>query len=236
MDRQHRRLVARAKAELGQRLAHAGELRPDHHLVVRHLGVVEVEDVLHLGRLEAAHGLQVDDRARPARRSAAGCPRAAPSRAHRGDDRVAAVDRGQEDADQVPQTGLLDRLAVDRSAGLHDHLDREPPRRLLQLGHRRATSWQHAGGQRDDGADADDRHRNTDRADLEEPHGLEPASAICPATTRLVEVPISVAMPPSSAANDNGINSLLTDTCRRSRPGRDLRDQHRHDRGVVEER
>ena len=48
------------------------------------------------------------------------------------------------------------------------------------------------------------------------PMGSRPAAAICPATTRLVEVPISVAMPPSSAANDNGINSLLTDTWRRS--------------------
>ena len=48
------------------------------------------------------------------------------------------------------------------------------------------------------------------------PIGSRPASAICPATTRLVDVPISVAMPPSSAANDSGISSLLTDTCRRS--------------------
>ena len=48
------------------------------------------------------------------------------------------------------------------------------------------------------------------------PIGSRPASTICPATTRLVDVPISVAMPPSSAANDSGISSLLTDTWRRS--------------------
>ena len=48
------------------------------------------------------------------------------------------------------------------------------------------------------------------------PIGSSPASSICPATTRLVDVPISVVMPPSSAANDNGISSLLTETCRRA--------------------
>ncbi len=48
------------------------------------------------------------------------------------------------------------------------------------------------------------------------PMGSRPASTICPATTRLVDVPIRVVMPPSSAANDSGISSLLTDTCRRA--------------------
>ena len=144
-----------------------------HHLVVRHLGVVEVEDVLHLGRLEPAHGLQVDDRAHlpgEAQPVAAAQHRLGTDRR---DDRVAAVDRRQEDAGQVPQPGLLDRLAVHRTAGLHHHLDGEPPRRLLQLGHRRAASRQHAWCQRDDGADPDDRDRHADRADLEEAHRLE---------------------------------------------------------------
>ncbi len=48
------------------------------------------------------------------------------------------------------------------------------------------------------------------------PIGSRPNAGICPDTTRLVDVPITVINPPRTAANDTGMSTLEADTPRRS--------------------
>ena len=118
----------------------------------------------------------------------------------------------KKQAGQVPQAGRFDRLPDQAAAGLHQHLDQVLAARLAQLFEQLLAFGQQPSDRTQQIDDADQRYGNPDLADFEQPHRGMPCWIIRPLTTRFVDVPISVQVPPRIARYESGISSFEGET------------------------
>src|SRR5690606_18836301 len=172
----HDRVVARAETALADRAADQRAALPDDDLDETALGTgrVELEELVRR-RIQTAHAQEVDERLDDADEEQ---PIVRAYRLRRRDGRnqhAFSIDLREKRAGQIAEARLLDALADHRARLLDEHLERVFAR-LPDVAQRRAALRQEPPLREEDIEHADDRRRQTDRADLEEADRVEAAA------------------------------------------------------------
>jgi hypothetical protein len=242
VHRDDRRPVAGADLRVADRPPHQRRGLADHRLDELHLGPV----VLGLGVVghgrEALELLEIDDRLEGPgedQRVALAQHLVGPH----GDDGLGRpVDAGQEQPRQVAQPGVLDGLAHRRPARLHAH-GGDILAHLLRRGLATVAGPQQPAGEEEHVRDADNRDRDTHRRQRPQAHGLKLGAGVLGVVRVDQRVDDQVRARPdqrAAAAKDGRERERHEELARRDLgPAGELADdrhEHRHDRGVVEQR